>query len=61
MFGGEFTSPGGKQFYHYGDLWRFDVKEGVWDELKTRGGPSPRSGTQEAEGQDIALSSGSTT
>ncbi|KAJ1479955.1 hypothetical protein T484DRAFT_1901936 [Baffinella frigidus] len=42
--GGEFTSPSQMQFYHHRDFWRLDFATFCWEELKTVGGPSPRSG-----------------
>ena len=43
VFGGEYSTL--RQFYHFRDLWRFDLKTNVWDEIKAAGpSPSPRSG-----------------
>jgi N-acetylneuraminic acid mutarotase len=43
IFGGEFSTL--RQFYHYRDLWRFDIKTNTWEEIKASGvPPSQRSG-----------------
>ena len=42
--GGEFTSPSQMQFYHHKDMWRLDLTSNSWEELSTKGGPTPRSG-----------------
>lgn len=43
VFGGEFSTI--RQFYHFRDLWRFDLKTNAWEEIKASGpSPSPRSG-----------------
>eukprot|EP00041_Stephanoeca_diplocostata_P014720 m.276946 g.276946 ORF g.276946 m.276946 type:complete len:512 (-) comp19777_c0_seq1:85-1620(-) len=48
IFGGEFTSPTGNQFYHYNEFWRLPLNvpfaEMAWEKLDSKGGPSPRSG-----------------
>jgi hypothetical protein len=44
VFGGEFTSLNQEKFRHYGDLWRLDLADWRWEQLPSRGGPSPRSG-----------------
>lgn len=44
VFGGEFTSPKGGQFYHYNDLWVLDLAERTWEKISAKGGPSARSG-----------------
>lgn len=45
IHGGEFVSQSQSQFMHFKDVWRFDFKTYVWEELKTlKGGPSCRSG-----------------
>eukprot|EP00912_Choanoflagellata_sp_UC4_P000825 UC4_evm14s507 len=44
VFGGEFSSPSGSQFYHYNDLWMFDISSRIWSRIDTPGAPSPRSG-----------------
>jgi len=46
LFGGEFTSPNQERFHHYRDLWRLNLTDYAWAELKTanKGGPSARSG-----------------
>jgi N-acetylneuraminic acid mutarotase len=46
LFGGEIKR--GEQFHHYKDLWRYDIKEQIWEELKPAKAvgthPTPRSG-----------------
>ena len=43
VFGGEYSTI--RQFYHFRDLWRFDLKSNAWEEIKSSGpSPSPRSG-----------------
>ena len=43
VFGGEYSTI--RQFYHFRDLWRFDLKTNTWEEIKASGpSPSPRSG-----------------
>jgi hypothetical protein len=44
IFGGEFTSLNQTKFRHYGDLWRLDLATWKWEQLPSKGGPSPRSG-----------------
>eukprot|EP01113_Clastostelium_recurvatum_P039544 TRINITY_DN6047_c0_g1_i8.p1 TRINITY_DN6047_c0_g1~~TRINITY_DN6047_c0_g1_i8.p1 ORF type:complete len:558 (-),score=180.17 TRINITY_DN6047_c0_g1_i8:229-1902(-) len=44
VIGGEFTSPSQNQFYHYKDIWKFNLATNQWEEIKPRGGPSARSG-----------------
>ncbi|KAM9301476.1 kelch domain-containing protein 4 [Gastrophryne carolinensis] len=44
IFGGEFASPDGEQFYHYKDLWVLHVPTKTWEPIKAAGGPSGRSG-----------------
>ncbi|XP_076348243.1 kelch domain-containing protein 4-like [Tachypleus tridentatus] len=44
IFGGEFASPTRSQFYHYRDLWVYHLKECQWEQVKSPGGPSARSG-----------------
>jgi hypothetical protein len=44
LFGGEFTSPTGMQFYHYHDTWRLDTKEMAWENVTCKRGPQARSG-----------------
>ena len=48
VFGGEFTSPTGSQFYHYAELWRLPLTvplaEMEWEHIEAKGGPGPRSG-----------------
>lgn len=44
VFGGEFASPDGEQFYHYKDLWVLHLTTKTWEHIKATGGPSGRSG-----------------
>nr|XP_033797185.1 kelch domain-containing protein 4 [Geotrypetes seraphini] len=44
VFGGEFASPDGEQFYHYKDLWVLHLATRIWEQIKVPGGPSGRSG-----------------
>ncbi|XP_076989363.1 kelch domain-containing protein 4 isoform X2 [Tamandua tetradactyla] len=44
VFGGEFASPDGEQFYHYRDLWVLHLATKTWEQVKSTGGPSSRSG-----------------
>ncbi|XP_069353940.1 kelch domain-containing protein 4 isoform X3 [Eulemur rufifrons] len=44
VFGGEFASPDGEQFYHYRDLWVLHLATKTWEQVKATGGPSGRSG-----------------
>ncbi|KAM7396225.1 hypothetical protein PAMP_019282 [Pampus punctatissimus] len=44
VFGGEFASPNGEQFYHYKDLWVLHLATNTWESIKAPGGPSGRSG-----------------
>ncbi|XP_029951591.1 kelch domain-containing protein 4 isoform X2 [Salarias fasciatus] len=44
VFGGEFASPNGEQFYHYKDLWVLHLSTHTWENIKAPGGPSGRSG-----------------
>lgn len=44
IFGGEFASPNGEQFYHYKDLWVLHLATNTWENIKAPGGPSGRSG-----------------
>ncbi|XP_049578194.1 kelch domain-containing protein 4 isoform X1 [Syngnathus scovelli] len=44
VFGGEFASPNGEQFYHYKDLWVLHLATCTWENIKAPGGPSGRSG-----------------
>ncbi|XP_075998616.1 kelch domain-containing protein 4 [Genypterus blacodes] len=44
VFGGEFASPNGEQFYHYKDLWVLHLATHTWENIKVPGGPSGRSG-----------------
>lgn len=44
VFGGEFTSLNQEKFKHYGDFWRLSLADWSWEQLPSKGGPSPRSG-----------------
>uniref|UniRef100_U3FXW6 Kelch domain-containing protein 4 isoform 1 n=1 Tax=Callithrix jacchus TaxID=9483 RepID=U3FXW6_CALJA len=44
VFGGEFASPNGEQFYHYKDLWVLHLATKTWEQVRSTGGPSGRSG-----------------
>lgn len=44
VFGGEFTSLNQERFRHYSDLWRLSLSDWRWEQLPSKGGPSPRSG-----------------
>ncbi|KAF1387187.1 hypothetical protein PFLUV_G00102750 [Perca fluviatilis] len=44
VFGGEFASPNGEQFYHYKDLWVLHLATHTWENIKAPGGPPGRSG-----------------
>ncbi|XP_062856379.1 kelch domain-containing protein 4 [Trichomycterus rosablanca] len=44
VFGGEFASPNGEQFYHYRDLWVLHLSTHTWEEIRASGAPSGRSG-----------------
>ncbi|XP_045149670.1 kelch domain-containing protein 4 isoform X1 [Echinops telfairi] len=44
IFGGEFASPDGEQFYHYKDLWVLHLASKTWEQVRSAGGPSGRSG-----------------
>ncbi|XP_065331634.1 kelch domain-containing protein 4 [Cloeon dipterum] len=44
LFGGEFASPSLSQFYHYNDLWVYQIGEKSWQKINCPGGPSARSG-----------------
>nr|XP_004999432.1 kelch domain-containing protein 4 isoform X1 [Cavia porcellus] len=44
IFGGEFASPDGEQFYHYKDLWVLHLATKTWEQVRSTGGPSGRSG-----------------
>ncbi|XP_040838192.1 kelch domain-containing protein 4 isoform X2 [Ochotona curzoniae] len=44
VFGGEFASLDGEQFYHYKDLWVLHLATKTWEQVKATGGPSGRSG-----------------
>lgn len=34
VFGGEFASPNGEQFYHYKDLWMLHLATHTWENIK---------------------------
>jgi len=34
IFGGEFASPDGEQFYHYKDLWVLHLGTRTWEQIK---------------------------
>lgn len=34
VFGGEFASPNGEQFYHYKDLWVLHLATNTWENIK---------------------------
>ncbi|KAB0343482.1 hypothetical protein FD754_020408 [Muntiacus muntjak] len=44
IFGGEFASPDGEQFYHYKDLWVLHLATKTWEQVRSPGGPSGQSG-----------------
>ncbi|KAK3757981.1 hypothetical protein RRG08_058293 [Elysia crispata] len=44
VFGGEFSSHSQNQFYHYKDLWLLHLRDKQWEQVKSPGGPSARSG-----------------
>lgn len=44
MWGGEFTSLNQEKFRHYSDLWRLNLADWTWEQIPSKGGPSPRSG-----------------
>ncbi|KAK9871490.1 hypothetical protein WA026_012862 [Henosepilachna vigintioctopunctata] len=44
VFGGEFTSVSQSQFYHYQDLWVFNLSTKKWEKIVAPNGPSARSG-----------------
>uniref|UniRef100_A0ABM5EV50 Kelch domain-containing protein 4 n=1 Tax=Pogona vitticeps TaxID=103695 RepID=A0ABM5EV50_9SAUR len=44
IFGGEFASPDGEQFYHYRDLWVLHLASRTWEQIRASGAPSGRSG-----------------
>ena len=44
LFGGEFASPSGLQYYHFRDLWRYSIVRKSWECIKAPNGPSARSG-----------------
>lgn len=34
VFGGEFASPNGEQFYHYKDLWVLHLATKTWEQVR---------------------------
>lgn len=34
IFGGEFASPNGEQFYHYKDLWVLHLATKTWEQVR---------------------------
>jgi len=44
IFGGEFSSHSQAQFYHYKDLWVLHLQKKKWEQVKSPGAPSARSG-----------------
>ncbi|CAH1396329.1 unnamed protein product [Nezara viridula] len=44
LFGGEFTTRSESQFYHYKDLWLFELETKKWTKIDAPGAPSSRSG-----------------
>lgn len=44
IYGGEFASPTRSNFYHYKDLWVFHFSEKRWEQIKSPGAPTARSG-----------------
>lgn len=44
LFGGEYASPSGLQFYHYKDFWVYKIKSKSWEKINAPNPPSPRSG-----------------
>lgn len=34
IFGGEFASPDGEQFYHYKDLWVLHLATKTWEQVR---------------------------
>ncbi|TPX42015.1 hypothetical protein SeMB42_g05316 [Synchytrium endobioticum] len=44
LFGGEFVSPNQSTFYHYKDMWTFDLATNQWEKLEMKNMPSARSG-----------------
>lgn len=44
LFGGEYASTSGLQFYHFKDLWRYQLVTKKWEKINSPGGPSARSG-----------------
>lgn len=45
IFGGEHSTPSGMQFYHYKDLWVYNLAQKTWTKVEPAGSaPSPRSG-----------------
>ncbi|KAI7844606.1 hypothetical protein COHA_001846 [Chlorella ohadii] len=44
VWGGEFTSLNQEKFRHYNDMWRLNLADWTWENIPSKGGPSPRSG-----------------
>lgn len=44
IFGGEFSSPNQRNFFHYRDFWVFDLTTHSWENIDTKVKPSARSG-----------------
>jgi hypothetical protein len=44
IHGGEYSAPNQSSFYHYRDLWSFDLQTHVWERWETKLRPSARSG-----------------
>ena len=42
VWGGEFTSLNQEKFRHYNDLWRLNLADWSWEQIPSKGGPSPR-------------------
>ncbi|KAL1719131.1 hypothetical protein EV715DRAFT_290573 [Schizophyllum commune] len=50
IFGGEFSSPNQRNFFHYRDFWVFDLTTHEWDSIETKKErPSARSGHRMAQ------------
>ncbi|EFN58682.1 hypothetical protein CHLNCDRAFT_19775, partial [Chlorella variabilis] len=59
VWGGEFTSLNQEKFRHYRDLWRLNLADWTWEQIPSKGGPSPRSGHRMAlHGKRILLFGG---
>ncbi|GAA5857490.1 hypothetical protein JCM8547_009299 [Rhodosporidiobolus lusitaniae] len=44
VHGGEYSAPNQSSFYHYRDLWSFDLQTHSWEQWETKVRPSGRSG-----------------